>query len=118
MLQKEHHKNLFKRLHYLCGQLKGIDKMINENRSENDILIQFLAAESGLRKLIYQHFDEALRKSLAIRINTLLERKNLSRKNRETLFTIREQFPYYKLRQLPKVLYILHQIEQNQRRRK
>lgn len=118
MLQKEYHKNLCNRLHYLCGQLKGIDKMINQNRGENDILIQFLATESGLRKLIYQHFDEALRKSLAIRINTLLDSKNLSHKNRETLFSIREQFPYYKLRQLPKVLYTLHKIEQKHRRRK
>lgn len=117
MLQKEHHKNLSNRLHYLCGQLKGIDKMIHENRSENDILIQFLAAESALRKLIYQHFDEALRKCLALKINALLEQKNISHKNREILIAISEQFPYYKMKQLPKVLYKLHQMEKNNRQK-
>ena len=118
MLENEQHKNLSNRLHYLCGQLKGIDKMLSQNRSENDILIQFLAAESGLQKLIYQHFDESIRKSLALRINKVSEQKNLSKADTETLNSIRKNFPYYTLRQLPKVIYKLHQLEKKHSRKK
>lgn len=118
MYEVEQHKNLSKRLHYLCGQLKGIDKMLAQNRNENDILIQLLAVESGLQKVIYQHFDELLRKSLALRINKLYEQKNLSKENLKTLDAIRKNFPYYKLRQLPKIIYQLSLIENKYRRKK
>ena len=99
MLENEQHKNLSNRLHYLCGQLKGIDKMLAQNRSEKDILIQFLAVESGLKKIIYQHFDESIRKSLALRINKVSEQKNLSQADVEIVNSIRKNFPHYTLHQ-------------------
>ena len=88
--------------------------MLSQNRDAGDILIQLLAVESGVNKLIYQHFEEALRKDLAIRINTLLEEKPLTAKSFERLLIIRQEFPFYKLKQLPKIIFEVSKIEQNQ----
>jgi DNA-binding FrmR family transcriptional regulator len=95
------------------GQLKSIDKMLAENRPLPEVLVQLFAIEGGLDKFIYQHFDEAIRKEIALRINTLLENKNLPANHTERLENIKKQFPDIKLRQLPKIIYEIQEIEQN-----
>jgi DNA-binding FrmR family transcriptional regulator len=113
VLEPQLHKNLSKRLHYIGGQLNSIDKMLAENRPLPDMLVQLFAVEGGLQKFIYQHFDEAFRKELALRINTLLENQKLNAQHITRLEEIKKQFPNIKLRQLPKIIFEIEQIEKN-----
>lgn len=45
--------NLNKRLNRISGQINGINKMINDNRYCNDILIQLAAIEKALKEVGY-----------------------------------------------------------------
>ena len=50
---QELRENLTKRLNRISGQINGINKMINENRYCNDILIQLAAVEKALKEVGY-----------------------------------------------------------------
>ena len=83
--------------------------MLDQKRSAPDIFIQFLAIEGSINKIIYQVFDEVLRKDIAIRLNTLQQTAT----NPETLailYKIRKNFPDYTLRQLPGIHHQLQQL--------
>lgn len=58
-------KELVKRLHHIKGQLGGIEKMINDDRSVKDIYGQFKAVEQALHQAIYVVLDDQLKKHFA-----------------------------------------------------
>ncbi len=65
MLSRVEKKTILKRLHYVQGQLRGIEKMIVDDRPLNDIFAQLKAAEEGIRKAVHDVFEEQLKKRLA-----------------------------------------------------
>jgi DNA-binding FrmR family transcriptional regulator len=65
MFSRVEKKTILKRLHYVQGQLRGIEKMIVEDRPLNDIFAQLRAAEEGIHKAVHEVFAEQLKKRLA-----------------------------------------------------
>ncbi len=61
---KEEKKTIIHRLHRLIGQMKGIEKMIEENRYCDDILIQLAAIDKSIKGLanvlLEQHMHTCL----------------------------------------------------------
>jgi DNA-binding FrmR family transcriptional regulator len=58
----EHNKEaLSKRLHRIEGQVRGIEKMLEEDRYCIDILTQIAAVNTALESLAYQILDDHVR---------------------------------------------------------
>ncbi len=73
-IDKKEKKEIIKRLHYIKGQLGGIEKMMDEDRSVKSVYGQLKAVEKGLHQTIYvvlndklkKHFAEVLAERLAV----------------------------------------------------
>lgn len=61
---EEEKKPIIHRLHRLIGQMKGIEKMVEENRYCDDILIQLAAIDKSIKSLaniiLEQHMHTCL----------------------------------------------------------
>ena len=64
----EEMKSFKNHLHYLKGQIEGVEKMIDKKKNVNDIYIQFKALQGTLDKASYLLLEEILRKELALKI--------------------------------------------------
>lgn len=73
-ISKRAKKEIVKRLHYIKGQLEGIEKMLNEDRAVKEVYTQIKAVEKALQKAIYGVFDDQLKKHFA---EVLAERLSL-----------------------------------------
>jgi DNA-binding FrmR family transcriptional regulator len=58
-------KRLQKRLRYIEGQLRGIEKMLEADRDADEVFAQLKAAEQSLHRAIYDVFETELKKQLA-----------------------------------------------------
>mgnify|MGYP001592840495 FL=1 len=58
-------REIIKRLHHIKGQLGGIEKMIDEDRSVKEIYAQLKAVERALHQAIYGVLDDQLKKHFA-----------------------------------------------------
>jgi DNA-binding FrmR family transcriptional regulator len=56
---------LIKRLHRIEGQVRGIEKMVDEDRYCIDILTQIAAVNTALESLAYKLLDEHVRHCVA-----------------------------------------------------
>lgn len=65
MLNQHEKKAVLKRLHTIQGQLNGIEKMIDEGRSVQDIFNQLKAVEKGVHSTIYDVLEDQLKMHLA-----------------------------------------------------
>lgn len=65
MLNHREKKEVVKRLRYVEGQLKGIEKMLEDDRSIQEIFAQLKAVEQGLHKTIYDVLEDQLKMHLA-----------------------------------------------------
>lgn len=67
-------KEIVKRLHYIKGQLGGIERMLDEDKPVKEVYAQLKAAEKALHQAIYvvlddqmkMHFAEVLAERLAL----------------------------------------------------
>ena len=58
-------KEIVKRLHYIKGQLAGVEKMLEDGRIVKDVYTQLKAAERALHQAIYGVLDDQLKKHFA-----------------------------------------------------
>lgn len=58
-------KEIIKRLHFIKGQIDGIEKMLDNGRAVKDIYTQLKAVEKGIHQAIYGVFDDQLKKHFA-----------------------------------------------------
>lgn len=65
MLSVKEKKAITKRLHYLQGQLKGIERMVDEERSEQEVFNQLKAVEQGVHTTIHDVLEDQLKMHLA-----------------------------------------------------
>ncbi len=65
MMSSKEKKEIVKRLHYIKGQLGGIEKMLDEDRSMQDIHRQLKAVEQALHQAIYVVLDDHLKRQFA-----------------------------------------------------
>jgi CsoR family transcriptional regulator, copper-sensing transcriptional repressor len=61
----EHKDALVKRLHRIEGQVRGIERMVDENRYCIDILTQIGAVNTALESLAFKILDEHVRHCVA-----------------------------------------------------
>jgi DNA-binding FrmR family transcriptional regulator len=57
--------NLVKRLHRIEGQVRGIERMLEENRYCIDVLTQIAAVNTALESLAFEILDEHVRHCVA-----------------------------------------------------
>ena len=100
MLSKDLTRDVKTRLKSISGQIEGIVKMLDEDRSPKDILLQFRAVKSGIHKAEQLLLDEVFRKTLAIQIVETLDACPGDCGNEERFETFRRQFPDLKLEEL------------------
>ncbi|MBI4547017.1 MAG: metal-sensing transcriptional repressor [Ignavibacteriae bacterium] len=65
MLNQKEKKTIRQRLRYVEGQLKGIEKMIQEDRSVQEVFDQLKAVEQGIHTTLYDVFEDQLKMHLA-----------------------------------------------------
>lgn len=65
MLTLKEKKAITKRLHYLQGQLKGIERMVNEERAVQEVFNQLKAVEQGVHTTIHDVLEDQLKMHLA-----------------------------------------------------
>ncbi len=65
MLNHHEKKVVLKRLHTIQGQIRGIEKMIEEDRSVQEIFNQLKAVEQGVHSTIYDVLEDQLKMHLA-----------------------------------------------------
>jgi len=65
MLSLKEKKAITKRLHYLQGQLKGIERMVNEERPVQEVFNQLKAVEHGVHTTIHDVLEDQLKMHLA-----------------------------------------------------
>lgn len=58
-------KEIVKRLHYIKGQLGGIEKMLEDDRPVKEVYTQLKAVEKALHQAIYGVLDDQLKKHFA-----------------------------------------------------
>lgn len=68
MLPNDLTSDIINRLHYVKGQLDGIEKMLKEGKDPDKIITQFKASEEGLSKAHFLLLDEVFRKGLALKL--------------------------------------------------
>lgn len=100
MLPKDLTRDIKARLKSLSGQVEGIVKMLDEERSPKDILLQFRSVKSGMNKAEQLLLDEVFRKLLAIQIVKTMDACPGDCGNEERLEAFRQQFPDLKLEEL------------------
>lgn len=66
-------RELIKRLHYVKGQLDGIEKMLRDERPPQEIYVQLRSVESAVHKSILQTFEMQYRQALIQTIVYALE---------------------------------------------
>jgi DNA-binding FrmR family transcriptional regulator len=62
--QKEK-RDTIKRLHYLKGQLGGIEKMLEDDRPIQEVFAQLKAVEQALQQIIYVVWDDQIKRQFA-----------------------------------------------------
>ena len=100
MLPKDLTRDIKARLKSISGQVDGIVKMLDEERSPKDILLQFRSIKSGMHKAEQLLLDEVFRKTLAIQIVKTMDACPGDCGNEERLEVFRKQFPDLKLEEL------------------
>lgn len=100
MLPKDLTKDLKARLKSISGQIEGIIKMLDEERTPKDILLQFRSVKSGMNKAEQLLLDEVFRKTLAIQLVKTIDACPGNCGNEERLEAFRKEFPDLKLEEL------------------
>jgi DNA-binding FrmR family transcriptional regulator len=112
MLPKDLTRDIKTRLKSISGQIEGIIKMLDEERSPKDILLQFRSVKSGMHKAEQLLLDEVFRKTLAIQIVKTLDSCPGDCGNEERLEAFRQQFPELKLEELAEKMEEINQLNQ------
>ena len=100
ILPKDLTRDLKARLKSISGQVEGLVKMLDADKSPQEILLQFRAVESGLKKAHHLLLDEVYRKTLAIQLVQALNSCPGNCGNEEKIEALRQQFPDLDLQEL------------------
>jgi DNA-binding FrmR family transcriptional regulator len=73
VLTSNEKKVVLKRVRYLKGQINGVERMLENDRTIVEIIQQLKAVESALHQALYVVLDEQLKKQLATALVNALE---------------------------------------------
>ncbi len=105
-------KTLKKHLHYLKGQIDGIEKMIDRGEDSNDIYIQFKAIEGTLHKTIYVLLEDILRKELAQKIVKVVNACPGNCEDAEKIEFAKKEFPNMEIKKVASIIAEMDVIEE------
>ncbi len=108
----EHNRKLLKHLYLLHGQLNGIEKIMLNDRSHEDVTIQLSSVECSYYTFFSKDFFKALQKDVAAHLTQLLDKYSDCLRLPKTLDTIHENLGSYTLFPLPLILKLLCEIDQ------
>ncbi|MGI8600832.1 MAG: metal-sensitive transcriptional regulator [Chitinophagaceae bacterium] len=100
MVPKDITEDVIKRLHYIKGQLGGIEKMLKEGKEPDQIINQFKAAEQALNKAHFLLLDEVLRKGLALQLADVIKACPGNCQDAQKIAFLQEKFPQLELREI------------------
>ncbi len=86
-------KSFKKHLHYLKGQIEGVEKMIDKGESVNSIYVQFKAMQGNFDKASYILLEEILRKELALKIVKAIDACPGNCSDAEKIKYVKKEFP-------------------------
>lgn len=112
MLPKDLTRDLKARLKSISGQIEGIIKMLDEERTPKDILLQFRSVKSGMSKAEQLLLDEVFRKTLAIQLVKTMDACPGDCGNEERLEAFRKEFPDLKLEELTEKMEEINSLNQ------
>lgn len=118
MLPKELTSDIIKRLHYVKGQLDGIERMINEDKDADKIIIQFKAAEEGISKAHFLLLDEVFRKGLALKLVEVMNACPGNCQEADKIDFLRKKFPELGLDEITEKMKEVNQINERMQRGK
>ncbi len=105
-------KELKKHLHYLKGQIEGIEKMIDRGEDSNDIYIQFKAIEGTMNKTIYVLLEDILRKDLALKIVKVVNACPGNCEDAEKIEFVKKEFPKMEIKKVASIIAEMGTIEE------
>ncbi|MCH7769539.1 MAG: metal-sensitive transcriptional regulator [Bacteroidetes bacterium] len=105
-------KKLKKHLHYLKGQIEGIEKMIDRGEDSNDIYIQFKAIEGTMNKTIYVLLEDILRKDLALKIVRVVNACPGDCEDAEKIEFVKKEFPKMEIKKVASIIAEMDTIEE------
>jgi CsoR family transcriptional regulator, copper-sensing transcriptional repressor len=118
MLPKELTSDIIKRLHYVKGQLDGIERMINEDKDADKIITQFKAAEEGLSKAHFLLLDEVFRKGLALKLVEVMNACPGNCQEADKIDFLRKKFPELGLDEITEKMKEVDQINERMQKGK
>lgn len=105
-------KNLKKHLHYLKGQIDGVEKMIDREDNPNKIYTQFKALEGTLNKASYILLEEILRKELALKIVKVVDACPGNCEYAEKIEFAKKEFPNMEIKKVASIIAEMSTIEE------
>ncbi|GBD88209.1 hypothetical protein BMS3Abin03_02144 [bacterium BMS3Abin03] len=105
-------KTLKNHLHYLKGQVEGVEKMIDRDEDSNDIYIQFKAIEGTLHKTIYVLLEDILRKELAQKIVKVVNACPGNCEDAEKIEFVKKEFPKMQIKKVASIISEMDTIEE------
>lgn len=118
MLPKDLTNDIIKRLSYIKGQLGGIEKMFNEDREPEKIIIQFKAAEEALNKAHFLLLDEVFRKGLALQLVEVMNACPGNCQEAEKITFLKKKFPELELNEIADKMREVKEISERMSRQK
>lgn len=112
MLPKELTGDIINRLHYVKGQIDGIEKMINEGKDPDKVIIQFKAAEEGLNKAHFLLLDEVFRKGLALKLVEVMNACPGNCGQEDKIDFLKKKFPSLTLEEITQKIKEVNEIDE------
>jgi len=100
MIGTKEKRDIIKRLHYLKGQLGGIEKMLEDDRAIKEVFTQLRAVEEALHQVIYVVLDDQLKKQFAEALSKRLAACPGNCNDAERLQFLRREFSKLDLKEL------------------
>lgn len=97
-------KELKKHLHYLKGQIEGVEKMIDGEKNLNDVYVQFKAIEGTLNKAFYVLLEDILRKNLALKIVKVIDACPGDCEDAEKIEFAKKEFPNMEIKKVAAII--------------
>jgi len=104
-------KKLKKHLHYLKGQIEGVEKMIDNEDNPNKILTQFKALEGTLNKASYILLEDILRKELALKIVKVVDACPGNCEDAEKIEFAKKEFPNMEIKKVASIISEMDEIK-------
>ena len=104
-------KKLKKHLHYLKGQIEGVEKMIDREENPGDIFTQFKAIEGTLNKASYILLEDILRKELALKIVKVVDACPGNCEDADKIEFAKKEFPNMEIKKVANIISEMDEIK-------